>query len=192
MLRLRVTVIREHKENEPMDTTTSNVSASTPTLPRTSRRRWLGFLAIPVALGALAFGATRAEAFGGGEMGPAFRKQQMEKMLTAAGATDAQKAQIATIWQNLRPQIRPLRRQHADLRRQIGQAIAAPTIDQAKIETLRKQSVQTMDQLSSLITQGIVQSAQVLSPAQRQTILQQMEQHRHHMGMGGAGPDAGE
>lgn len=164
-------------------------SPSTPPLPRPSRRRWLGFLAIPVALGALVFGATRAEAFGDGAMGPGFRKEHMEKLLTAAGATDAQKAQIQTIWQNMRPQLRPLRKQHADLRRQIGQAIAAQTIDPAKIEQLRKQSVQTMDQISTLVTQGIVQSAQVLSPAQRQTILQQMEQHRHHMG---AGPDAGE
>jgi len=176
------------------DITKSDSSPSAPfssALPRPSRRRWLGLLAIPVALGALAFGATRAEAFGGGTMGPGFRKEHMEKMLTAAGATDAQKAQIQTIWQNLRPQLRPLHKQHADLRRQIGQAIAAPTIDQAKIEQLRKQSVQTMDQLSTLVTQGIVQSAQVLTPAQRQTVLQQMEQHRHHMGQGG-GADAGE
>lgn len=172
--------------------TTSDSLSITPALPRPSRRRWLGMLAIPVALGALAFGATRAEAFGGGTMGPGFRKAHMDKMLTAAGATDAQKAQIQTIWQNLRPQLQPLHKQHADLRRQLGQAIAAPTIDQAKIEQLRKQSVQTMDQISTLMTQGIVQSAQVLTPAQRQTVLQQMEQqHHHHPGMG-MGPDAGE
>lgn len=173
-----------------METDITTSDTASPTLPRPSRRRWLGFLAIPVALGALVFGATRAEAFGDGAMGgPGFRKQHMEKMLTAAGATDAQKAQIQTIWQNLRPQLRPLRKQHADLRRQIGQAIAAPTIDAAKVEQLRKQSVQTMDQISTLVTQGIVQSAQVLTPAQRQTVLQQMQQHRQHMG---AGPDAGE
>jgi len=166
-------------------------TSSTP-LPRPSRRRWLGFLAIPLALGALAFGATRAEAFGGGTMGPGFRQEHMDKMLTAAGATDAQKAQIAAIWQNLRPQLRPLHKQHADLRRQLGQAIAAPTIDQAKVEQVRKQSVQTMDQISALFTQGIVQSAQVLTPAQRQTVLQQIEQHRHHHPDMGMGPDAGE
>lgn len=176
-----------------METDLTKSDSSSPTTPstRSSRRRWFGFLAIPVALGALALGAQRAQAFGGGEMGPGFRKEHMEKMLTAAGATDAQKAQIQTIWQNLRPQLRPLRKQHADLRHQIGQAIAAPTIDAAKIEQLRKQSVQTMDQISSIITQGMVQSAQVLNPTQRQTILQQIEQHRHHMGPG-AGPDAGE
>lgn len=173
------------------DITASATASATPTPPRPSRRRWLGLLAIPVALGALALAAPRAEAFGEGGMGPGFRREHMEKMLAAAGATDAQKAQIQTIWQNLRPQLRPLHKQHADLRRQLGQAIAAPTIDQAKVEQLRKQSVQTMDQLSALITQGMVQSAQVLTPAQRQTVLQQMEQHRHHMGPG-AGPDAGE
>jgi len=173
------------------DDTTSLSSLATPALPRPSRRRWLGLLAIPVALGALALAAPRAEAFGEGGMGPGFRREHMEKMLAAANATDAQKAQIQTIWQNLRPQLRPLHKQHADLRHQLGQAIAAPTIDQAKVEQLRKQSVQTMDQISALITQGMVQSAQVLTPAQRQTILQQMEQHRHHMGPG-ADPDDGE
>ena len=176
--------------------TTSDTNSPTPALPRPSRRRWLGFLAIPVALGALAFGAARAAAFGGAggagmAMGHDFRKEHMDKMLTAAGASDAQKAQIATIWQNLRPQLRPLHRQHAELRRQLGQAIAAPAIDAAKVEQLRKQSVQTMDQISTIVTQGMVQSAQVLTPAQRQTVLQQMEQHHHHMGQG-MGPDAGE
>jgi Spy/CpxP family protein refolding chaperone len=171
------------------DIVKSVTSPATSVLPRPSRRRWLGLLAIPVALGALAFGATRAEAFGDGMMGPGFRKEHMDKMLTSAGATDAQKTQIQTIWQNLRPQLRPLHKQHADLRHQLGEAIAAPSIDQAKVEQLRKQSVQTMDQISALVTQGMVQSAQVLTPAQRQTVLQQMEQHRHHLG---AGPDAGE
>ena len=51
------------------DIVTSVTSPATPVLPRPSRRRWLGLLAIPVALGALAVGATRAQAFGGGMMG---------------------------------------------------------------------------------------------------------------------------
>ena len=45
--------------------------------------------------------------------------------------------------------------------------------------------MQTLDKISSLVTQGMTSSAAVLTPAQRQTVLQQMEQHRHH-----GGPDA--
>jgi len=155
--------------------------------PRPSRRRWWALLAIPVALGALTLGAARAQGFGGGG---GFRKQRMEHLLSSAGATDAQKAQIQAIWQGLRPELQPLRKQEADIRHQLGQAIAAPTIDQAKVEQLRKQSMQTVDKISAVVTRGMLASAQVLTPAQRQTVLQQIEQHRGH-GPGGD-HDAGE
>jgi len=177
-------------EPQPQPTTTR-------TRPSTSRRRWLALLGIPALAGALTLSAAAyaqdamGGGFGGGEHA-GFMKERIQKLLATAGATDAQKAQIKTIWDNLRPQMKPLRRQHADLRRQIGDAMAASTIDTAKIEQLRQQSVQTMDKLSALVTQGMVQSAQVLTPAQRQTVLQQIRAHHGHGHHGMGGDDAGE
>ena len=37
-----------------------------------------------------------------------------------------------------------------------------------------------MDRISALVTQGMMSSAQVLSPEQRQAALKQIEQDRHH------------
>jgi len=181
-------------ETNPVDTHLSSSSASgARAAPRSRARRWLLLGAIPVLAGALSLSAARAQMGGpdGGGMGmfaghEGFMQQRLEHLLTAAGASDAQKAQIKKIWDGLRPQLKELHKQHAELRRQIGQAMAAATINTAAIEQLRQQSVQTMDKVSSLVTQGMIASAQVLTPAQRQTVLQQIEQHhRHHPGAGG-------
>jgi Spy/CpxP family protein refolding chaperone len=113
----------------------------------------------------------------------AFMQQRMDHLLTAAGASDAQKTQIKAIWDKLRPQLEPLHKQHGEARRAIGQAVAAPTIDVAKVEQLRKQSVDTMDKISALMTQGMVASAQILTPDQRKLVLQKIEErHQRHGG----------
>ena len=181
-------------ETNPVDThLPSSPASGGREAPRSRGRRWLLLGAIPVLAGALSLSAARAQMAGpdgGGGMGmfgghEGFMQQRLERLLSAAGASDAQKAQIKKIWDGLRPQLKDLHKQHAEQRRQIGQAMAAATINTATIEQLRQQSVQTMDKVSSLVTQGMVASAQVLTPAQRQTVLQQIEQHhRHHPGAG--------
>jgi|SRR5450432_252756 len=168
--------------------------------PSRRHRRWWVLLAIPVVAGGLMVSVAGAHGFGGaggggpgeGRMG-GFMHERMDKVLTAAGATDAQKTQIKAVWEPLRPQLRTLHTQEADLRHQIGEAIAAATIDPTHIELLRKQSVQTMDKISALMTQGMIGSAQVLTPEQRKAVLQKMEEHRGHgPGHGpGSGPGNG-
>jgi Spy/CpxP family protein refolding chaperone len=152
------------------------------------RRRWWVLLALPLAAGALSVSVARAHGPGGGpgegRMGP-FMQERMEHLLAAAGATDAQKAQIKTIWEPLRPQLKALHQQHGELRHQIGAAMAATTIDTNRIEQLRRQAVQTMDKISGVMTQGMVASAQVLTPDQRKIVLQKIEEHRGHHGPDG-------
>lgn len=146
-------------------------------------RRWWAVALVAVAVGGLSLSVARAQGFGGG-----FMKGRMEHLLSAAGASDAQKTQIHTLWQGLRPQLKPLRLQAADLRHQLGVAIAAPTVDAARVEQLRKQSMETMDKISAVMTQGMVASAQVLTPEQRRAVLARIEEHRH----GHEEADAGE
>jgi Spy/CpxP family protein refolding chaperone len=169
---------------------------TTPTPRPLVRRRWLAGLGALLAVGALSMSMARAQApadsgdpsavagpFGGG--GEGFMAFRMQRLLDKVGATDSQKGQIKAVWDGLRPQLQTLHQQHAQLRQQIGQAISAPTIDTAGIEKLRQQSVQLMDKTSSVITQGMVSSAQVLTPDQRKQALALIQAHRgHHHGPG--------
>jgi protein CpxP len=145
------------------------------------RRRLWALLTVPLAVGALSISVASAHGFGGGRHGGgdgAFMQERIDHLLVAAGASDAQKTQVKQVWERLRPQLKPLRKQHADIRHQIGEAMTGATIDTAKIEQLRRQSVETMDKLSTLMTQGLVASAQVLTPEQRKIVLQKIEEHK--------------
>jgi Spy/CpxP family protein refolding chaperone len=150
--------------------------------PARRRPRWTWLvLAVSLGLGG-AYGVARAgdlAPMGAGGMHGRMR-EHMDRILTAAGATDSQRAQIKAIWEPLRPQLRAARQEHFQLRQQIQQAMAAPNIDAAAIEKLRQQSVQSIDKTSALITQGMVATAQVLTPDQRQKALAAIR--AHHMG----------
>jgi periplasmic protein CpxP/Spy len=158
--------------------------------PRSPRRRIsrraVGALAAVFLAGGLSFSV--AQAHGGGEGFMAFR---MHKILDHVGASDAQKAQIKTIWEGLRPQLKTLHQQHAGLRQQITQAMTAATIDPAAIEKLRQQSVGVMDKVSSVMTQGFVETARVLTPEQRKQaaaeIAKARENRRAHFEENGPG-----
>ena len=132
---------------------------------RSSRRRsWLGLMGVGLAAALMVGGIARADRMGGGP-GP---REHIKHVLDAAGATPDQRAQIKSVWEGLRPQLHALRQQHADARTKMRQAFAAPTLDTAGIEALRKQSVAIMDQISSVMTQGFLKTAQILTPEQRQ------------------------
>ncbi len=161
---------------------------------RTSRRglrRWSWLLlAAPLMLGGVAYNAANAYGHPGHGDGAGTHERmqaRLDRILTDAGASDAQKAQVKTIWANLGPQLKASRQQHMQLRQQIGQALAATTIDTNAIEKLRQQSLQAIDASSKLLTQGMVQTAQVLTPDQRQKVLSELHRHGHHHPMMDAG-----
>ena len=75
--------------------------------------------------------------------------------------------------------------QHMALHQQMAAAFTAPTVNAAQIEQLRQQSMSLEDKRSQLFTQGLVQTAQVLSQAQRkqaQAPIQEARGHFHHHG----------
>jgi Spy/CpxP family protein refolding chaperone len=158
--------------------------------PRRGLRRWSWLmLALPLMLGGVAYNAANAYGHDGHDGAGMHEHMQarMDRILTAAGASDSQKAQVKSIWANLGPQLKTARQQHMQLRQQIGQALAAPTIDTAAIEKLRQQSLTAIDKSSQLLTQGMVQTAQVLTPDQRQKVLSEIQRHGHHHPMMDAG-----
>ena len=78
----------------------------------------------------------------------------------------------------------PMRRmervQHKSLRQQLVAALTAPTINAGEVERLRKQSMASADKVSALFTQGMVASAQVLTPEQRKLAGEELAKGRGH------------
>jgi periplasmic protein CpxP/Spy len=161
---------------------------------RPRRRSWLLLVPALAVLGIAGGAYTTAQAQtadameagpGGGSGG-----HRLDRLLDKVGATASQRSQIVGIWNGLRPQLKSFHQQHEAIRQQIGAALSAPTINPATVEQLRKQAMGVADQMSSTFTQGLVQTAQVLTPDQRkqaQAFVQEARgrfQHHHGDGSG--------
>ena len=172
------------EETHVPNTTTVN------TKPRRTLRSWR-FLAPALAVLTLGGGVAATAAYAhpgdpmeaGGEMG--FGARRLEHLLDKVNATPAQRSQIEGIWNNLRPQMQANRAQHMALHEQMAAAFTAPTVNAAQIEQLRQQSMSIADKRSQLFTQGLVQTAQVLTQDQRkqaQALIQEARGRFHHHG----------
>ena len=156
--------------------------------PRRPRRTLLlvALSALPLLAGVGGWISTARAAgpAGGEEMGAGMPMHRMHRILDAVGATQGQRDQIRAIWSGLRPQLRAERTNHENLRQQMVAALTAPTINAGTVEQLRKQAMASADKMSALITQGMVQSAQVLTPDQRKIAQQEIakDRGRHHWG----------
>lgn len=148
--------------------------------PKHGARRWF-WLVLALPLVALGPSIALAELRGGGGigmMGEGGMRQRMEHMLTAVGATDAQKTAVKAVWEGRRPQLKNLHQEQHRLRKQMAELLGAPVVDAAKIEQLRKQSMQNMESLSAVMTEGLVASANALTPAQRKLAVERFEAMR--------------
>ena len=110
--------------------------------------------------------------------------RRMHMILDRVGATAAQRDQIRAVWSGLRPQLGAERATHKGLREQMVAALTAPTINAGEVERLRKLTMANADKISALVTQGMVASAQVLTPDQRKLAEQEIAKGggHHHWG----------
>ncbi len=162
--------------------------------PTTKRRRSWRFLAPALAVLALGGGVAATAAYAqadaqtepGADMG--FGAHRLERVLDKVNATPAQRTQIEGIWNNLRPQLAGNHQQHMALHQQMVAAFTAPTVNPTQIEQLRQQSMSLENQRSQLFTQGLVQTAQVLSQAQRQQAQAALQEARAHFHRHGGQP----
>ena len=146
---------------------------------------------IKVAAIALAFAAVVGSALayahsGGRSHGPTMDRspehhfEHMQALLTKIGASEAQKAQIEAILRPAMNDMKATHEAHFAALKQFHQAILAPSIDRAGLESLRAEQVKSLDEASKRLVTAISDAAEVLSPEQRSALTQEIA--RHHGG----------
>lgn len=162
---------------------------------RSALREWLKrsvALVAGMTIGALAAGSAVAQERPGPGMGGgpgmamfAGRPEQMarhiDRMLDGLGATDAQRAQIKQIAVAAAADLKTQRDAGRSLRDRALQIFAAPSIDAAAAESLRKQVMAQREQASQRMLQAVLDAARVLTPEQRAKIGERMREHRSIM-----------
>jgi periplasmic protein CpxP/Spy len=93
-------------------------------------------------------------------------------------ATDAQKAQIGPLVKQAVNDLLPLHSQLQSARSRAIQALEQPTVDRASLEAARTEHLQLGDQASKRIVQLIGDVGDVLTPAQRQALIEHLQHLR--------------
>lgn len=100
-------------------------------------------------------------------------------MLSKVGASDAQKEQVHAIVARTVNAMIPVRDQHLANRKAMLEILAAPAVDAGRLAELRGAELKLADQASQALLDGITDTANVLTPEQRQQLVQMAERHRH-------------
>lgn len=149
----------------------------------TSRsRRRVGLIAIAASVVAIAAGALAYAHSGGGHHGrmsadPERHLEHLNSMLANVGASDAQKKQIEGILRPAFDDMKAAHETHYAAFRQFHESIMAPSIDRAKLETLRADEIRSLDEASKRVVTAITDAAEVLSPEQRAALAKQIQDH---------------
>ena len=108
-------------------------------------------------------------------------EKRVDKALTGTDATAEQKKKVSSILEQAFTDMKPLREKRAENRKAMVAAMQAPTIDKAKIETLRQDQMKVSDASSKRFTQALTDAGDVLSASQRQAFFKNWtERHQHH------------
>ena len=158
------------------------------------RSRWLwGGLAIvagSLLIGATTYAASAHSAHFGpfgmmhGDFTPEDASRHVRKVvswvLEDVDATAEQKTKVNDIFQNALTDLLPLHEQAHSAHERIAQFMSQAPVDRAGLEKVRATEVALLDTASKRLTQAIEDAADVLTPEQRQKLMQM--HHRHHHG----------
>lgn len=103
----------------------------------------------------------------GGMMYPGAIERRVNRMLGLVDASTEQKQKVRAIFEKAATDLYASREQRRANRRATAEALAAATIDKAKIEQLRADRMKLADGTSKRLTDAVVEAAEVLTPAQR-------------------------
>jgi periplasmic protein CpxP/Spy len=195
-------------QESPMSTTDSKTApAETPVVTPPRRKllngRRFGLAAVLAGITALGAGAVYSQqpygygppghgygrgygpAMHGGMMGHGsmfgFGPERMfDFALSSVGATSEQKLKIVTIAQSAMQELRPLRDRRYTASLKLAILLKADTVDRAAIEKLRAEEFAAFEAGSKRAAQALSEAAEVLTPAQRQQLVERWENRRRH------------
>lgn len=157
-------------------TTRSEASAQ----PVNPRRRWFAGLA---ALGGLGLLGAQAQAHGWSRrdrLDPQEMARRLDwrigRLVTDAGGTPQQKERLVAIATAALAELRPLREQMRESRRQGLELLAAPVVDRVALERLRVAQLQLTDARGRRMLQAMTEASEVLTPEQRVKVAERLKQ----------------
>jgi periplasmic protein CpxP/Spy len=112
---------------------------------------------------------------GGTFLTPGRIERMVNRLAWAVDASTEQKQKLTGIVQRMADDLAPMRERHLDLRRQVRDVLAAPTIDRGKLDALRSEHMKLADEASRRITAALADGAEVLTPAQRADLARRLE-----------------
>jgi Spy/CpxP family protein refolding chaperone len=145
--------------------------------------------------GSLALGAGTGAAFARADDGKAFdpaRFQQriekrVDKALSGTDATAEQKKKVSEIVGQAFKDQRALHDQRVANRKAMQEALQAPTIDPAKIESIRAEQMKIADDSSKRFTKALTDAGNVLTVQQRQAFFKAWDARHDGRGHGKRG-----
>ena len=117
--------------------------------------------------GGMAYAKTDGKAFDPAQFQQRLEKR-VDKALSGTDATADQKKQVADILGQTFKDMRGLREQGVQNRKAMQEALQAPTIDAAKIESIRAEQMKIADESSRRFTKALTDAGNVLTVQQRQ------------------------
>jgi Spy/CpxP family protein refolding chaperone len=129
--------------------------------------------------GGMAYAKTDGKAFD-----PAQFQQRLEKRvdraLSGTDATADQKKQVVDILGQTFKDMKPLHDQRVQNRKAMEEALQAPTIDPAKIESIRAEQMKIADASSQRFTKALTDAGKVLTQSQRQAFFKAWNERHEH------------
>lgn len=106
----------------------------------------------------------------------------LQYVYTEAGATDAQKTQLAAITQQAQTDLAQIQDQGGDGHARIFGLLTQPSIDRGVVEAEYAAHMKIHEQVSKRTLQFLLDVAEALTPAQRKALADHAAQHAEHAG----------